>query len=55
MQRRCNYDISIVENTVGVITDSRYTSEKIFFLTGGFGADEYSFEVGKDTVKIEPK
>ena len=35
--------LPVNENTVSVFTDTAHKSEKIFFLTGGFAADECSF------------
>ena len=40
--------IPIVKGSARVESDNRYQKRDIFFLTGGFAADEYSFDLKED-------
>ncbi|MBO4539650.1 MAG: hypothetical protein J5781_05185 [Clostridia bacterium] len=42
--------LPVIENTGKVLTGNSFEKEKIFFLTGGFSADEYSFSLAEDVV-----
>lgn len=42
--KNIKFILPIIENSASVITDSTYKKEKIFYLSGGFAADEYCFE-----------
>ena len=47
--------IPIIKNTAKVLTDNRCKKENVFFLTGGFAADEYTFpmsQIHNNTLKI---
>jgi len=45
--------LPIVEGMGEIVTANHYTKEPIFFLTGGFSADEYAFSLGEEvTLKI---
>ena len=45
-----SFILPVIENTGEVVTENRFGKEKIFFLTGGFSADEYSFSLEEDVV-----
>lgn len=48
-----NFVLPIIKNSAEIKTENIYTKRDIFFLTGGFSADEYSFKTDrKITVEI---
>ena len=42
----------IIVNSALVFTENRYEKQPIFFLTGGFMADEYTFPLDQDVSVI---
>ena len=42
--------LPVIEKTGKVLTENSFGKEKIFFLTGGFSADEYTFSIAEDVV-----
>lgn len=40
--------VPLIGNTVEIQTENKFKSEKIFFLTGGFKADEYTFNLDEN-------
>jgi len=46
--KNVRFVLPVVENSGEVITNDRFGKEHIYFLTGGFSADEYTFPLGED-------
>lgn len=45
--------LPIIKNTVSIQTAAPYQRRDVFFLTGGFGADEYTFTLTEQPITIE--
>lgn len=45
--------LPIVKDTMSVTADAPHQCQEIFFLTGGFGADEYVFSLTEQEIQIE--
>lgn len=42
--------LPLVEGSGKIVTENRYEKRSVFFLTGGFAAEEYTFPLGEDLV-----
>ncbi len=45
--------LPIIKNTVSIQTNAPYQRRDVFFLTGGFGAEEYTFPLTEQPITIE--
>lgn len=53
LEKGIRFVLPLIERTGKIVTKSPFEKEQIFFLTGGFAAEEYTFSLGEEvTLKI---